>query len=78
MVERYGFIVFIREFKKIIMSSKTQLNDYVKRLKSEIRELKRDTEIYKKENQRLFFKANYLKDELRQSRLRERKWYHFF
>jgi len=60
------------------MSSKTQLNDYVKTLKREISELKRENEIINKQNLMIKSDRIILKSKLFKSRLRERKWYHFF
>jgi len=60
------------------MSSKEQLNDYVKRLKKEIRELKKTNRELNRDLISLSGIIRNLEEDLQESRLKERKWYHLF
>ena len=60
------------------MSSKTQLNEYNKNLKRQLSELKRENRKLLLSVKHLKRAVNILNDDLQKSRLRERKWYHFF
>jgi predicted RNase H-like nuclease (RuvC/YqgF family) len=60
------------------MSSKEQLNDYVKRLKKEIRDLKSENKELNKQCTWLSLKLEKTERQLEESRSKERKWYHLF
>ena len=60
------------------MSSKKQLNEYVKRLKKERSALKKVNKEYEREIAQLTFNIFQLKKDLDNAKINQRKWYHFF